>query len=338
VNRSFDVSVVIPTYEAPEKCCQAIASCLKLQNLSLEVFVIDDGGGVRAENRIYNRFAKYFCSSKSINAPSRKIIRYLYHTNQGAYKTRIFGAQNALGGYVKFLDHDDELYADVLEQEVLFARTQDVDVVMTDWEEIWPSDHKTLKVEKHNAPEYNDPILDFIEKGGVYTSAALYRKTIFDGIKPVSDWEPKLSDDWVIFGQVLLAGASYGTLHKCSYRWRHHHKQLSNNTPIGHTREFYHFLVWLEENLRANNCLTSMIKSALASSYTENAVFLCYCDPDWWKKIAVRIKRLDRHAHLKAGNAIVKLLVAAFGKQYGVRGYVALKNIFKPFPFSRDGD
>lgn len=332
----YDVSIVIPTYNAPDYCCEAIGSCLSKKNHSLEILVIDDGSVKRAKHRIEERFGEYCISLDEENGSRDQHIRYIYQDNKGAYRTRLHGAKLAKGEYLKFLDQDDVLYPGILDEEVETARKMCVDVLMTDWVEIWPGNQKDFPEIRHKAPEYNDPVLDFMKKGGVYTSAALYRANLFKEIEPVEGWRPKLSDDWVIFGQVLMEGASYGTLHRCSYEWRHHDRQLSKDTPVGHTREFYSFLSWMEDTLQRKNLLTPERGSALASYYTKNAILLGYCDTGWWRKIAKRATELEPSVSLSTGNPLVRILVKIFGLERGMLIYTGLRKRLRPFPFDED--
>jgi len=104
-----------------------------------------------------------------------------------------------MGRYIKFLDQDDLLIEGTLDAELKEAESTCADIVMSNWFEAWGQFEKKQYVQKserhHKAPIYSQPTLDFIEKGGVYTSAALYRKKLFNSIQPITDWKPLLNDD-----------------------------------------------------------------------------------------------------------------------------------------------
>ena len=330
--QKLDVAVVIPNHNGPHFCAQAIDS-LDAGRFALGVLVLDDGSSVENYERLK--------TSLSANQSHIDEIRVVRTQNIGAYQSRLFAVSLASSTYIKFLDQDDVLLPGILEKEIDHANMSGATVLMTDWEEIWLNDQSDSKVIRHSAPDYGDPILGFLTEGGVFTSAALYRRCAFDQVQAVTSWKPRLSDDWVIFGQVLLRvvelKGSYSTLHELSYQWRHHSDQQSADSPIGHTKEFYEFLFWFEDELRKSGELASAYKHALASYYTKNALFICYSDPKAWKKVTVRINALCVDGVVwREGGALIRLMVRWLGIYGGVRVYVMLKQLVRPFPFAKN--
>lgn len=99
------VSVVIPTYNRPELLSQAIRSVLAQTYQDFEVIVVDDGSRGRAGNVVMA-----FEDSR---------IRYFKNeTSLGGGGARNRGIAEARGGYVAFLDDDDEWLPEKLRIQV----------------------------------------------------------------------------------------------------------------------------------------------------------------------------------------------------------------------------
>lgn len=329
---NLDVVIIIPHYDSPAFCKEAISS-LNAGRYSLGVLVMDDGS---SEDN-YKQLKKML----SINWACIDEIRVVRINNVGAYQARLYAVSLTTSTYIKFLDQDDVLMPGILEKEIDYGNSSGASVLMTDWEEKWITDEPNQQVIRHTAPDYDDPLLGFLKKGGVYTSAALYRRCVLSRVLPVNTWKPRLSDDWVIFGQVLLqvieSNGLYSTLHEQSYQWRHHVMQLSADTPVGHTREFYQFLLWFEDQLRNSAEIRPNHKIALASYYTKNALFLCYIDQTLWRQVANKINELSGEAEIWEGhNSFLKLMVRLLGIYYGVKFYVVIKQWVRPFPFGKN--
>ncbi len=94
MNRSRNVSVIIPTYNRAHYLCEAIESILNqdIQDCLTEIIVVDDG------------------STDNTKEASRKYgdrLRYIYQDHRGAGSARNRGIDEATGEWVAFLDSDD---------------------------------------------------------------------------------------------------------------------------------------------------------------------------------------------------------------------------------------
>jgi glycosyltransferase involved in cell wall biosynthesis len=87
------ISVIIPTYNRERFVVKAIESVLRQSFTDFEVIVIDDGStdGTRTALETYS-----------------SNIRYIYQENAGVSSARNAGIKKAQGGWVAFLDSDDE--------------------------------------------------------------------------------------------------------------------------------------------------------------------------------------------------------------------------------------
>ncbi len=324
-----DVSVIIPTFNSPKSCCEAIASCLTSKRLNIEIIVVDDGGTQPAGELIEKQFGSFNKENNksSIQLNAEQSIHYYFQENQGAYKTRLTAVNYACGQFIKFLDHDDVLIEGALNKEIEHAKLEQADIVMTDWIIRHYDDDKGLtRDEQKHAPDYQGVhcIDGILQKGCPYTSANLYKKSVFENVQPVKAWQPRLSDDWVIALQVCLNEPRYSTLPTNSYIWQHHPAQLSRNEHEGHIDEFYNVLGWFEQQLEKTGRLLDSRKETLADYYFKNAILLCQYQPDRWKNVAAHILTLNSNFK-PAANKLISYLFKIVGLEKAISLYVAVK-------------
>lgn len=113
------VSVIIPAYNASKTVEQSIQSVLDQTYLNLEVIVIDDGSTddtlLTSSNIIDERL---FCFRIK---------------NSGASAARNYGLKKAKGDYIQFLDADDILNLQKIEQQMLLLEHTNFDIAYCDW-------------------------------------------------------------------------------------------------------------------------------------------------------------------------------------------------------------
>ncbi len=114
------VSVVIPTFKRPQLLKCALASVLGQADSALEILVVDDGGQDEARE-----------AADSFGDPR---IRYLRNASpQGPAAARNVGLRSSSGGFIAFLDDDDEwLEGKVARQLAAFAADPRLLLVGTD--------------------------------------------------------------------------------------------------------------------------------------------------------------------------------------------------------------
>ena len=97
------VSVIVPVYNGATHIVETVESVLAQTYTDLELIVVDDGST--------DETAEFL-------RPYRGQLRLIQQKNQGVSAARNFGLKLALGEFILFLDGDDLLYPDKLEQQV----------------------------------------------------------------------------------------------------------------------------------------------------------------------------------------------------------------------------
>ena len=95
-------SVITCTYNRQELLCRAIKSVINQAETDWELIIIDDG----STDDTFNIVEDYYKFNSN--------IKYKFHENIGAAKSKNTGMKTAIGKYITFLDSDDEYYVEHL--------------------------------------------------------------------------------------------------------------------------------------------------------------------------------------------------------------------------------
>ena len=140
------VSVVIPTYNRSRLLMRALESVLSQEGVALEVTVVDDGSTDDTEEAVAR-----------LDDPR---IRFVSHAqNLGGSAARNTGIGMATGGYVAFLDSDDEwLPGKAASQAALLVARPEVGVVYCGFRTVDEGMALTIEreVEVHRGDLFND--------------------------------------------------------------------------------------------------------------------------------------------------------------------------------------
>lgn len=122
------ISLIIPTYNNGQYILEAINSVLQQTYTNFECIIIDDGS---TDN------------TKDLLQPyiDNKQIKYFYQLNAGVSSARNFGLLKCSGDYILFLDADDLLVKDALEN--LKSNIVENDIVFGTWADFGIGDNQT---------------------------------------------------------------------------------------------------------------------------------------------------------------------------------------------------
>ena len=105
------VSVIIPTYNRPTKLVRAINSVINQTYQNIEIIVVDDNNpDTEGRKETEKIMSKYALNSK---------IKYIQHKyNKNGSAARNTGVKCSRGGYIAFLDDDDEFLPNKIKSQV----------------------------------------------------------------------------------------------------------------------------------------------------------------------------------------------------------------------------
>ncbi len=118
----YDISVIIPVYNAGKFLTECIDSILAQTKDSIQIVIVNDGSKDDSPSIIKAYAEKY---------PN---IKAIMQENSGVEKARAVGYQNAEGDYIGWIDADDIAKPDMFEKLYKLAITENADFVYCDYE------------------------------------------------------------------------------------------------------------------------------------------------------------------------------------------------------------
>ncbi len=262
------VSVVIPAYNAENFIGETLESVINQTWTNIEAFVIDDGS---SDNTV-----------AEANKYSSDRLKVITQNNSGACVARNKGLKLASGQYIQFLDADDVISHDKIEQQM--NRLQG----SSDYLAVSPTVHfmdgedymsKEPREESFWIYDNDDPVEFLVrlyggdgERWMVQTSAWLTPKTICDTIGP---WNEKLllDQDGEYFARAVLASKGIRTTGGVNYYRRFF--TADNISAKANKRENLEsalLALELKSSYISKNTNSDRFKQALSTLYLEIAI------------------------------------------------------------------
>ena len=206
------VSIVIPAYRAEAYIAETLDSVVNQTHANIEAFVVDDGS-----NDATVDIAQGYASDK---------LRVIRQENSGACVARNKGLALSKGKYVQFLDADDVLSLDKIEEQVkVLEQHPGCMAVSPTVHFMHGEDYKNMNPREESQWVFDtDDVVDFLvrlyggygERWMVQTSAWLTPKPVCDKIGP---WNEKLliNQDGEYFARAVLASRGIRTTGGMNY-------------------------------------------------------------------------------------------------------------------------
>ncbi len=188
--KDFLVSIIIPVYNLENYFEACIKTCLNQTFNNIEIIIINDGS---TDNSL-DLIKKYTLKDHRIKASS--IL------NSGVAKAREAGLKLAKGDYLFFLDGDDYLPEDAIENLVRRAEETDADIVDGNYafvDEAGNIEHK--RVYSFDILKKDDYLITIFKCRQIYLCFKLIRRYLFSNIETPSGLT--LGEDAVWFVQLV---------------------------------------------------------------------------------------------------------------------------------------
>ena len=222
-NQKFIFSIIIAIYNTEKYLEEAINSVINqsFDFNKVQLVLVDDGS---TDNSLE------ICKSYKTKFPSNIVV--ISQENQGQSTARNVGLKNALGKYVNFLDSDDKLELNALEEAYNFFKIHDeeIDVVVIPryyFDAVNRPMHSHNKFDKNRVVDINSEF-NFPQ---VSISAAFTRLSALP-----EDFSTKLiiSEDSLLINKTILNKAKFGVVGTTKYLYR---KRFEENSTID-TKKF----------------------------------------------------------------------------------------------------
>jgi glycosyltransferase involved in cell wall biosynthesis len=173
-------SVIIPTRNRPEFLPDAVTSVLRQSDVSLELIIVNDGT-VPVSDFADNR------------------VRVISSGEAGAVPARNLGVTSAKGGFIAFLDDDDQWTDDLWLKRSMEHLAQGADFVFGDGRMVFPDGHIKVFAEDADATS-------LARDNTILISSVCYRKSLHKELGRFDESLPYYWDwDWYI--RVARSGA-----------------------------------------------------------------------------------------------------------------------------------
>lgn len=203
------ISIIIPTFNYGHYITETIYSVLNQTYQNWECIIIDDGSTDDTREKVN----KFLIDTR---------IKYIHQKNQGLSSARNTGLINSNGSYILFLDADDLISKDKLEQHVIFLLSHpNICISYSDFcyfdtnnpDELFSNlelDKSGKTLSRINGTP--DSVLNEIIKNNIFPVNAALIKTSF--MKQVGFFDEQLSslEDWDFWFRCVIKGAEIGYL------------------------------------------------------------------------------------------------------------------------------
>lgn len=284
------VSILIPCYNADRWIAQAIESALKQSYPYKEVIVIDDGS---TDNSL--EVIKTFGDR----------IRWETGPNQGGNATRNRLLELSTGEWLQYLDADDYLLPQKIEQQVKFlTQVPQADILYSPTiYEYWQNGSSQREV--YAIPEPHDPWILLARWFLPQTGSPLWRK---QALVDVGGWKPDqpCCQEHELYLRLLLAGKQFAYCPHAGSVYR----QWSESTLCKKDKsktQAQRLLIKdrLEAHLKQHGLLTFERQHAINQARFECARMIWLSDRQWAKKLVTKIQATESN-FIPSGDAAPK--------------------------------
>lgn len=175
-NSDIILSIIIPLFNSQEYISNLI-QMFATQNtkFKFEVIMINDGSTDKTERVLMDKIQK---------AGEISFIKYINQNNGGISRARNTGIDNAVGKYIAFVDHDDEVSSSYVEKLIFAAENNGAQIVKCKY-----------------GQKYNTTVIDAgLAKGFVW--GGIYDRKIFKKIRfPVDYWYEDMINNFILYPQ-----------------------------------------------------------------------------------------------------------------------------------------
>jgi glycosyltransferase involved in cell wall biosynthesis len=245
------VSIVIPTFNRKAYLLEAIRSAINQTYRPIECIIVDDGS---TDN------TKELVEAMATETSEGSILKYISQPNSGAQVARNCGTAAATGAFIQYLDSDDILYPDKIQQQVNYLmQHKECDGVFGDWQIGSVEKNETVVAYKDE-----DLITQMLTKRCIANFSFLMRRTI---VQKIGDWDVNIKRNQEIDFHLrgVLAGGKFDYQPGLCGLWRQH-----VGDRIASTQNLHQTLLFFEKwqmILGEKNMLNHSLAEKLANLY-----------------------------------------------------------------------
>lgn len=199
------VSVIVPVYNMEKYLGFCLSSLVRQTFKDFEIIVVNDGSNDNSKEIIEYYKNKY-----------PKLVRAYSFDNQGISKTRNYGIDVAKGEYIAFIDSDDYVEIDFLEEMYNYIKKSNADISVCDYYTVNEKDDiKEVLIEDFSISSIREnPQLLWKVNSSPWNK--LYKKDLFKDMK----FEVIKYEDLLLVTKILCCGEKIVKVNKCLNYYR----------------------------------------------------------------------------------------------------------------------
>ena len=212
------ISIIVPVYNTEKYLPRCIDSILAQSFTDFEVLLVDDGSPDGSGEICDNYIAK----------DSR--IRVFHKQNEGVSSARNMGLDNAIGEWVTFVDADDWIEKDTLEQCI--ENSKDVEFVRFGMKSVYGENLYIEDTRLENSWTYKIYCANvFSRQTALGVCGGLYLRSIFTNNNIKFNPQYRLGEDWLVLMQYLKCIKIIKILNYPFYNYNKQNEISTTSTP-----------------------------------------------------------------------------------------------------------
>lgn len=213
------VSVIVPVYNTEKYLTECIDSITAQTYSKIEILLVDDGSTDQSGDIAHR---------KAGEDPRIIVVR---QTNQGVSSARNKGVEMARGEYVCFIDADDWIEPDMIENLVKAARMHQSDLVLSGWHNYFArqeSPQIMFPCGTAEIPSVVQPVTRFelvrafmLHDNGSFPAGKLFRRAIIKQYSLMFDQHVSIGEDYLFLLRFIAAGSLFTCVRQAYYHYRY---------------------------------------------------------------------------------------------------------------------
>lgn len=254
------VSLIIPVYNTEKYLERCLESVLFQTYKNIEIIIINDGSIDNSKNIINNYLV----------LDSR--IKYLEQENSGQSKARNLGIKEAKGEYIAFIDSDDYISNDYIENLVIKAVAGGYDIVVCGYTDICK--YGQIKLNHFCTDSLNitkDKFIECIFKGvGGTLWGKIFKRKIIEDNKIKMDTNIYMCEDLLFVLEYTMNCKKYGIINKYMYYYnRLNDSSISSKLCLSYYDNFIKVLFEIENILISYKINKNLMKYILSNRFKD---------------------------------------------------------------------
>lgn len=268
------VSILIPLYNSEKYIAETVESALNQTWANKEIIVVDDGS---TDN-----------SLEIVHSYENSILRVYTQKNKGVCAARNFALTKATGEYIQYIDHDDILDLNKIENQMKYISSNhllETDVVYCAYENFSDNIHNTLPNNfSHRDKSYLKPLELFndmlIARTIILPASYLMHRRL---IEKAGGWNETLfnNEDGEFYSRIMLEASRVFFVPEVKVYWRTTTNSLSKRVSEKFLKYKYEAWTSIIELLLSNNnsdktkyACTQLLNDFIVEFRPENGLWL----------------------------------------------------------------